>query len=760
MRRTLLIITLFFISLPLAAQWEPEDPAGIVTGTQVLFRGTGGAYLMVTKDAVQAAAHAPRDAATIVVEDLDGGALLPGDTVRLRTSDGRYLQADKGTLSIASGDAAASSQHFRIVSDGKETIAHGAAVGLMADDGRYLHVAADGTVSAAGATMGAEETLTFVEGNTPYEFLAPEHPAGIEFGLNIGATIDNQAPYPTSNSLPLGVYSNELMHEFRTGLGAKWIRLEADWGGSDVVGNPRLRDHHRALIRRAHNQGRKVVVVLFRLWCGGSEQDFINAYRDRLNAIQSQTFVANDEKPDAYEIGNEANRWVGACSHPTLDGPALDQPDVMGWRLPGDTFARLLRSAWNWKWSLNVPPGALRPQIVSGGTLNAYQDDPAESPWWNALFSTLAQQPDRPFDAFGVHPYNYRELDRNCLSRTDWPVCFETAPAYWKTSLKNRLRDLRGRVNQATHTSDTRLFPTEYGFANHAGYCPPNEFCGVLTPEQAAYGIDQYHNVFHELNNENPTNPYIDRATQYAYRDSGGEAMGVRVEGPNYPIKAFVWYRFSQIAGGNGNPTLFWRPTGDQYVMQAFPDVAPGSTFYPFIQTLAHNGVVESYPDEPNSNFLWGVPNTRGVSINWIVRARQWPLSNPSNPTFHDVGAGHPYYQYIETAAARGMISGYNCGQAKPCFYPANTVTRGQTAKIVSIAWGWNEPVSTQTFEDVPPGSTFYVWIERIANRGIVSGYSCGGPGEPCVPPQNRPYFRPYNDVTRGQTAKIVANSH
>lgn len=746
------IIVTLLLTLSLFPQSKPEDPAELAAGTQVLFRSSGGAYLYTAKGAVAADANAPRDAATITVDDLDGGALLSGDAVRLRTGD-QYLEVDKGGALVVSSNA----QTFTIVAAGgkPEAIGHGSSIALQASDGSYVSVGPDGSVAATGAEIGANETLTFVEASTPYEFLAPDHPTGIEFGLNIGATIDNQPPYPTSNTLPLGIYSNELMYEFRTGLGAKWIRLEADWGGSDVVGNPRLRDYHRALIRRAHNQGRKVVVVLFRLWCSGSEQDFINAYRDRLNAIQTQAFVANDEKPDAYEIGNEENRWVNPCS-----APALDQPDVMGWRLPGDTFARLLRAAWNWKWSLNVPPGALRPEIVSGGTLNDYHDDPAESPWWNALFNTLSQQPDRPFDRFAVHPYNYRELDRNCLYRSDWQVCFDTAPAYWKTSLKNHLRSLRGLVNQATHSSDTRLFPTEYGFANYAGSCPPNTFCGVLTPEQAAYGIDQYHNAFHELNNENPGNPYIDRATQYAYRDSGGETMGVRIEGPNYPIKAYVWYRFSQIAGGNGNPTLFWVPTNDQYVMQAFPDVPPGSTFYPFIQTLAHNGVVESYPDEPNSNFFWGLTNTRGVSINWIVRARQWPLSNPSNPTFYDVGAGHPYYQYIETAAAHGMISGYNCGQAKPCFYPANTVTRGQTAKIVSIAWGWNEPVSSQTFEDVPPGSPFYVWIERIASRGIVSGYSCGGPGEPCVPPGNRPYFRPYNDVTRGQTAKIVANAH
>jgi hypothetical protein len=64
--------------------------------------------------------------------------------------------------------------------------------------------------------------------------------------------------------------------------------------------------------------------------------------------------------------------------------------------------------------------------------------------------------------------------------------------------------------------------------------------------------------------------------------------------------------------------------------------------------------------------------------------------------------------------------------------------------------------VSGQTFEDVPPGSTFYTETEQLFALGAINGYPCGNAGEPCVPPTNRPYFRPGNNVTRGQTTKIV----
>ena len=59
----------------------------------------------------------------------------------------------------------------------------------------------------------------------------------------------------------------------------------------------------------------------------------------------------------------------------------------------------------------------------------------------------------------------------------------------------------------------------------------------------------------------------------------------------------------------------------------------------------------------------------------------------------------------------------------------------------------------------VAEGSTFWGWIEALADNGAISGYLYGNP-EPCVPPGNRPYFRPNNQVTRGQAAKIVANTY
>ena len=128
----------------------------------------------------------------------------------------------------------------------------------------------------------------------------------------------------------------------------------------------------------------------------------------------------------------------------------------------------------------------------------------------------------------------------------------------------------------------------------------------------------------------------------------------------------------------------------------------------------------------------------------------------------------HPFWRWIEQLAARGVISGYACGgPGEPCdpltrpyFRAGNALTRSQVAKIVSQTTAWADaiPATQATFADVPPNHPFWLYIERTVTHGVISGYACGGLSEPCDP-QMQPYYRPGANVTRGQTAKIVANT-
>ncbi len=88
------------------------------------------------------------------------------------------------------------------------------------------------------------------------------------------------------------------------------------------------------------------------------------------------------------------------------------------------------------------------------------------------------------------------------------------------------------------------------------------------------------------------------------------------------------------------------------------------------------------------------------------------------------------------------------------CPRPESNATRGQISKIVSNAAGFSEDPGPQHYTDVPLGSTFYDYINRLTNRGIMSGYNT--PGE-C--PSGAPCFHPENNASRGQASKIVANT-
>src|SRR5690349_19121150 len=196
-----------------------------------------------------------------------------------------------------------------------------------------------------------------------------------------------------------------------------------------------------------------------------------------------------------------------------------------------------------------------------------------------------------------------------------------------------------------------------------------------------------------------------------------------------------------------------------------YTDVPLGSPFYTYIQCLACRGIISGYSD---GTYRPGGNVTRG-QVSKIVASAAGLGGTPAGQTFEDVPPTQPFYLWVERLAAAGAISGYGCsGPGEPCvppgnrpyFRPGGGLTRGQLAKIDAQAAGYADPVPTtqQTFADVPPGQPFWLWIERVAARTIISGYACGGPGEPCDPAQ-RPYFRPGAGVTRGQTAKVVSNT-
>jgi hypothetical protein len=193
----------------------------------------------------------------------------------------------------------------------------------------------------------------------------------------------------------------------------------------------------------------------------------------------------------------------------------------------------------------------------------------------------------------------------------------------------------------------------------------------------------------------------------------------------------------------------------------SFSDVQPSDYFYGPVQYLACHGVIGGYADgtfRPYNN------TTRGQMAKIVALGFALPVSTPAagGYSFTDVPVGSTFFTYVETALAAGIVTGYPCGTVnpqtgvietcdgsnRPYYRVSNYVTRGQLAKSVVIAaetmnsWTLINP-ATATFSDVPPGSTFYTYIETAACHSVLGGYSDGT-------------FRPSDNAFRGQIAKIV----
>ncbi|HUS15712.1 MAG TPA: S-layer homology domain-containing protein, partial [Chloroflexia bacterium] len=197
---------------------------------------------------------------------------------------------------------------------------------------------------------------------------------------------------------------------------------------------------------------------------------------------------------------------------------------------------------------------------------------------------------------------------------------------------------------------------------------------------------------------------------------------------------------------------------------QSFSDVPTSAYFYTPVEYLTCLGVISGYAD---GTFRPYNTTTRGQFAKILTNGMAWPVAVPPSGgyTFADIPTTHPFFVYIETAKSRNAVSGYPCGGAgEPCdaqnrqYYRGGAdIIRGDIVKSIALAKQWPlvNPANS-TFQDVPAGGPYYQYVETVAAKNVISGYACGGVGEPCVAPNNKPYFRLNNTATRGQIAKIL----
>ena len=154
-----------------------------------------------------------------------------------------------------------------------------------------------------------------------------------------------------------------------------------------------------------------------------------------------------------------------------------------------------------------------------------------------------------------------------------------------------------------------------------------------------------------------------------------------------------------------------------------FSDVSQSHPFYAFIG----NFYAREFTGGCGSNVFCPESSiTRGQAAVFLTGAMGLvpALHTPKLPTFTDVAQTHPFYKFIEAAARGGVMSGCAPGQ----FCSETPITRGEMAVAVIKSLGVTDPPApaTPSFSDVPPSSPQYRYIEEMYRRGITSGCASG----------------------------------
>ncbi len=115
------------------------------------------------------------------------------------------------------------------------------------------------------------------------------------------------------------------------------------------------------------------------------------------------------------------------------------------------------------------------------------------------------------------------------------------------------------------------------------------------------------------------------------------------------------------------------------------------------------------------------------------------PISIYANPKLSDIN-GHWAKNTIQDFVNKGYISGYEDNT----FRPENHITRAEFVKIANNYFGYKSNYNNK-FSDIKPSDWFYEDVVTGNGMGYIDGYNDGT-------------FRPNNNLTREEAAKIIAS--
>lgn len=138
------------------------------------------------------------------------------------------------------------------------------------------------------------------------------------------------------------------------------------------------------------------------------------------------------------------------------------------------------------------------------------------------------------------------------------------------------------------------------------------------------------------------------------------------------------------------------------------------------IAYLANKGVIKGYD---GGYFKPEASITRIQAVQMILRERGITDFTAPNPNFTDMKPGSYGYDEVSKAVQLGIIGGKTDAKTgKKYFDPMGTLTRGQMAKILVLAYDI-KGTYTGSFVDVSLSSEVYRYVSALAANNITTGY-------------------------------------
>ncbi|QUG40579.1 S-layer homology domain-containing protein [Psychrobacillus sp. INOP01] len=171
-----------------------------------------------------------------------------------------------------------------------------------------------------------------------------------------------------------------------------------------------------------------------------------------------------------------------------------------------------------------------------------------------------------------------------------------------------------------------------------------------------------------------------------------------------------------------------------------FTDLKSTHVHYSSVLNLTERGIVKGFTD---GTFKPEASVTRGQAAKIIALALGLDTKNVVNPNFKDIKTDNEYYGPIAALVAEGIVSGKEDGT----YGPGEKLSRSQMAKIITLAFGFEEGKLTDTkFTDVKANDWYNGYLQTLLDNEITTGTTATT-------------FSPYANVKRGQMASFVVRA-